>query len=141
MQAPVGMPIADGRRAYPWRVFTMTSNVPTRGTALRRLAKLFRRNGYVRWQNTRRLSKEGYSGYKKGDEVRLVAGTRQELAEVRRLLRAAGFKPGRPFRKANQYRQPLYGRVAVARFLVLVLGEKELLRGKGRLSRKRQKVR
>ncbi len=89
-----------------------------------RLAALFRRNGYVRRQSAARLNAEGYGAYKKGDEVRLVADSRAELAEVRRLLRAAGFKPGRPFRKANQYRQPLYGRQQVARFLALV-GEQE----------------
>jgi hypothetical protein len=85
-----------------------------------RLAALFHRNGYVRRQNARRLRAEGSWGYKKGDEVRLVADSLAELAEVRRLLRAAGFKPGRPFRKARQYRQPIYGRAQVARFLTLV---------------------
>lgn len=85
-----------------------------------RLAGLFRRNGYVRWQNADRLEDEGYAVYKKGDEVRLVVDTRAELAEVRRLLRAAGFKRSKPFRKARQYRQPIYGRREVARFLALI---------------------
>ncbi len=85
-----------------------------------RLADLFCRNGYLRFQNAGRLAAEGYWGYKKGDEVRLVADSLAELAEIRRLLRAAGFKPGRPFRKAKQYRQPLYGRSEVVRFLALV---------------------
>jgi hypothetical protein len=89
---------------------------------LAQLAALFRRNGYVRRQNTTRLDAEGWWVYKKGDEVRLVAGLLTELAEMRRLLRAAGFKPGHPFRKGNRYRQPLYGRQQVARFLVLVGG-------------------
>jgi hypothetical protein len=100
------------------------STKPASEEATERLAELFHRNGYVRRQNARRLRKEGWWGYKKGDEVRLVANSQRELAEVRRLLRAAGFKPGRPFRKANQYRQPLYGREQVARFLALV-GQKE----------------
>jgi hypothetical protein len=33
---------------------------------------------------------------------------------IRRLLREAGFKPSRPFAKAQQWAQPLYGREAVA---------------------------
>ena len=56
--------------------------------------------------------------------MRLTANTGAELLTVRRLLRAAGFKPGRPFRKAKQWRQPVYGRAAVPRFLELV-GEGE----------------
>lgn len=92
----------------------------TADDAVTRLAELFRRNGYVRRLNAERRDAEGYWGYKKGDEVRLVANSLAELAEIRQLLRAAGFKPGRPFRKARQYRQPLYGRAQVARFLALV---------------------
>ncbi|MBI4583874.1 MAG: hypothetical protein HY717_07605 [Planctomycetes bacterium] len=84
------------------------------------LAEFFRRNGYVRWQNPKRLKAEGYIGYKKGDEVRLVAGSRAELAAIRRLLRRIGLKPARPFPKGGQYRQPIYGREAVAFFLKMV---------------------
>ncbi len=86
----------------------------------RKLAGFFHRNGYVRWQNPGRLDAEGHQAYKKGDEVRLVADSRKELAVMRRLLREAGFKPGRPFPKGRQFRQPLYGREAVERFLELV---------------------
>jgi hypothetical protein len=85
-----------------------------------RLAELFRRNGYVRQQNAERLSAEGYGLYKKGDEVRLVADSLAEVANIRRLLRAAGFKLGKPFQKSKKYCQPIYGRDQVARFLVLV---------------------
>jgi hypothetical protein len=84
------------------------------------LAAFFQRNGYVRWQNAERLGAEGPQRYKKGSEVRLVADTVRELRLIRRLLRQAGFKPGRPFRKAGQYRQPLYGQEVVAKFLALV---------------------
>jgi hypothetical protein len=85
-----------------------------------RLAAFFHRNGYVRQQNADRLAAEGYAAYKKGDEVRLVANSLAELAEIRRLLRAAKFKIGKSFRKTNQYRQPVYGREQVKRFLALV---------------------
>jgi hypothetical protein len=82
-----------------------------------RLAELFHCNGYVRYQNPDRLSAEGYLGYKKGDEVRLIAGTQGELREIRRLLRGCGFRVGRAFRKGKKWCQPIYGRPAVARFL------------------------
>jgi len=94
-----------------------------RTRAARALAWYYRRNGYVRRQDTDRIANEGPQQYKKGDEVRLVASTVEELRLVRRLLREAGFKPGRPFRKGRQYRQPVYGRQAVARFLEAVESE------------------
>ncbi len=93
-----------------------------------RLAALFHRNGYVRWPNPDRQASTPRT-YKKGYEVRLVAESLAELREIRRLLRAAGFKPGRPFAKARQWRQPLYGRLEVGRFLKLA----------GRKSRRRTK--
>jgi hypothetical protein len=86
-------------------------------TALR---DYFQRNGYVRQQNATRLAREGPQAYKKGDEVRLVAQSATELREIRRLLREAGFAPGRSFVKGRQYRQPIYGRDEVARFLDLI---------------------
>jgi len=84
------------------------------------LARYFHRNGYVRRQNARRLSREGYLRYRKGDEVRLTAKSAKELARIRWLLELAGFRPGQPFVKARQYRQPVYGREAVRRFLGLM---------------------
>ncbi|MBI4606827.1 MAG: hypothetical protein HY721_33090 [Planctomycetes bacterium] len=87
---------------------------------MRLLRGYFRRNGYVRRRDDARWRSQGSDLYKKGDEVRLVAGSRAELARIRQLLVAAGFKPGSPFRKANQYRQPIYGREAVASFLAMV---------------------
>ena len=83
------------------------------------LRELFERNGYVRRLNPKRREKEPRI-YKKGDEVRLVARSSAELREIRRLLRTAGFVPGRPFQKAEQWAQPIYGRRVVARFLALI---------------------
>jgi hypothetical protein len=74
----------------------------------------------VRQQNAKRLAREGPQSYKKGDEVRLVAHSAAELREIRRLLRAAGFTVGRSFVKGRQFRQPIYGRDDVARFLDLI---------------------
>lgn len=34
------------------------------------LSSFFRRNGYVRRTNAKRFKKEGWTSYKKGDEVR-----------------------------------------------------------------------
>lgn len=93
---------------------------PARKTPAARLAELFHRNGYIRRCNMGRLQRHGGQVYKKGDEVRLTASSQGELAEIRRLLGAAGFSAGRPFVKGRQYRQPLYGRTEVARFLSLI---------------------
>lgn len=88
--------------------------------AIRKLGYFFRRNGYTRWQLRRRVEKDGSQLYKKGDEIRFVANAAGELTVIRRLLRAAGFRPGRPFVKGRQYRLPIYGRKAVAWFLAFV---------------------
>jgi hypothetical protein len=101
---------------------------------VRRLAAFFQRNGYVRKQNRRRLQVEGYRRYKKGTELRLVAASRFELWLIQRLLRQAGFKPGRAFMKGRQFRQPVYGRDAVKRFLGLVAAARR--RSKSRRSPK-----
>lgn len=86
----------------------------------RQLAQFFLRKGYVRRQSKQRYAKEGPKQYKKGEEIRLIADSKRELALIRRLLRQAGFKAGRPFPKGNKYRQPIYGKQAVARFLQMV---------------------
>ena len=91
---------------------------------VKQLAWFFHRNGYVRRLSLERRSELGWQIYKKGDEVRLVANSHTELADIQRLLQAAGFKPGKPFQKGQQYRQPIYGRTEVARFLSMV-GEPE----------------
>ena len=84
------------------------------------LAAFFERNGYVRTQSEDRLEEEGWSRYKKGHEVRLTASTKAELARIRRLLRDAGFEPGKPYVQVTQWRIPLYGREPVLKFLALV---------------------
>jgi hypothetical protein len=97
------------------------AEVEMSATVAEQLAAFFHRNGYVRRLNPARRAKLKRR-YHKGDEVRLVAESVAELRAIRRLLRAAGFKPGRPFAKARQWRQPVYGRAAVTRFLGLVTG-------------------
>jgi hypothetical protein len=84
-----------------------------------KLSELFHRQGYIRRIDALRKKVKGHL-YKKGAEVRLRAANRIELAEIRRLLRQAGFKRARPFAKGRQWRQPIYGVAEVARFLSLV---------------------
>ncbi len=89
-------------------------------SVVQQLARIYAQNGYVRRQDPERFAKEGSTQYKKGEEIRLIADSRQELRQIRQLLEQAGFKPGRPFEKGNKYCQPVYGKQAVARFLELV---------------------
>lgn len=96
----------------------MAEVIPER-EVVKRLAAYFHRNGYVRRLDQDRRKAKGML-YKKGAEVRLVAESRAELAEIRRFLRLAGFKRARPFAKGRQWRQPVYGVAEVARFLWLV---------------------
>jgi hypothetical protein len=88
--------------------------------AVKQLRVIFRRNGYVRRQNPVRVMEEGWREYRKGDELRLTAGSTGELRLLRQLLRQAGFTPGRPFVKGRQFRLPVYGRKEVARLLDLI---------------------
>lgn len=84
------------------------------------LAALFRRNGYVRPPAEKRRTAPEPGRFHRGFEFRLTASTRAELRRIRRLLRQAGFKPGTPFAKGNQYRQPVYGRKELERFLEMI---------------------
>ena len=97
----------------------MSSSQSTKSVA-ERLSAVFHRSGYVRRQSARRLAAEGYLGYKKGDEIRFIAASRSELASVQRLLRRAGFEPGRPFAKGRKFALPVYGRTAVQQLLSLL---------------------
>lgn len=94
----------------------------SRPSAEQQLVAFFHRNGYVRRFDPKRRAEEGQN-YKKGDEFRLVAESKSELAAIRRLLKQCGFNPGRPFTQGRQYRQPVYGRAAVSRFASLVAAQ------------------
>ena len=77
----------------------------------------------MRRHDAGRYATQGYMKYKKGEEIRLVANGREEQEQILRRLKLAGFKAGRPFRKAperNQFCVPIYGREQVARFLNMV---------------------
>lgn len=92
-----------------------TTTSSNKQSARRLLAQLFLERGYVRQPNPTRL-REGYTAYKKGTEVRLVAETRAVLTEVRAALRAVGLRPGRAFLKNGRYVQPVYGKDALEWF-------------------------
>lgn len=94
----------------------MTPKVHKTPSTATELATLFARTGYVRRCDAKRRAREGQS-YKKGYEVRFVLGSEHETRAVRHLLRAAGLRPGKPFRKHNRLIQPVYGRAAVDWFL------------------------
>ena len=93
---------------------------PTQREVIAELTTRFHRNGYVRSRNTERLNDAGASVYKKGYEVRLTAHSEEELLHIRELLEVLGFSIARPFAKGQHFRQPIYGREHVERFLSLV---------------------
>jgi hypothetical protein len=97
----------------------------TAAAAANQLARYFENGGYFRLQNEKRLEKEGRKVYKKGDEVRMMADSPEQLETIRSLLRAAGFVPGAPFRKGRRICQPLYGLRAVDRFLTMLEGSRQ----------------
>ena len=95
-----------------------TPQIPS--SVISELAALFHRNGYVRPPAEKRLAGEGYGRFRRGYEFRLTAASKSELRFIRDLLRQADFTPGRPFPKGRQYRQPVYGREELERFLALI---------------------
>ena len=83
-----------------------------------KLAELIPSTGCIRVPNAMRRKREGQA-YKMGYEVRLPARTMADLRDLRTLLRDAGFKPGKPYRKGRGFILPLYGRETVERFRAL----------------------
>jgi hypothetical protein len=92
------------------------------------LADLFTRTGYVRRCDTKRRSRDGQC-YKKGYEVRFLLASDREVREARRLLCAAGLRPGKVFRKHRRFVQPVYGRATVEAFISLLPGRDQEARG------------
>ncbi|MCC7162539.1 MAG: hypothetical protein IT331_08595 [Anaerolineae bacterium] len=82
------------------------------------LAEYIRANSYARVPNRARQD-EGWSSYKKGYELRIVVKTREDVKQVRRLLKDARIKPGKPYRKANQWVMPVYGEQSVNQLVAL----------------------
>lgn len=84
-----------------------------------KLVRLFLRNGCARVPDSERRGQEP-SAYKKGYEVRMIAQSAAELRQMQRMLRAAGFRLGRPYERWSRIVQPLYGREQVHHFLEAV---------------------
>lgn len=82
------------------------------------LAQYIRANSYARVPNETRQD-EGWNSYKKGYELRIVVKTQADLKQVRRLLKDASIKPGKPYRKANQWVVPVYGKQPVHQLVKL----------------------
>lgn len=82
------------------------------------LADYVRANSYARVPNETRQD-EGWSAYKKGYELRIVVKTQADLKQVRKLLKDASIKPGKPYRKANQWVVPVYGKQPVNQLVAL----------------------
>jgi hypothetical protein len=89
-----------------------------RKLAEQKLLDCYERNGCLRVPDLERRKKEPRT-YKMGYEIRLVARNQSELSELRRAIRAVGFKPGKPFSKVNQWVQPIYGREAMECFIAM----------------------
>lgn len=73
------------------------------------LRQLFDRNGYYRVPDE--ASREDKkTSYKKGYEIRFVAQDYKEYLEIRKLLKALGYNPGKAFYKGAQRVIPVYGK-------------------------------
>ncbi|MBI2565586.1 MAG: hypothetical protein HYV63_00955 [Candidatus Schekmanbacteria bacterium] len=92
----------------------------TKREAIAELAERFQRNGHVRHPSAERRKEAGTIVYKKGYEVRLIAHSEKELAHIQKLLDLLGFRFGEPYPQAGHFRQPIYGREQVERFLSLI---------------------
>ena len=85
--------------------------------ARRRAVEYFHAGACVRRPNEDRFE-EGAGSYKKGWEIRFSLRSRAECAVLKRVLTAAGLRPGRPYQKHGKtWITPMYGREQVARFL------------------------
>lgn len=82
------------------------------------LADYVRANSYARVPDETR-QEEGWTAYKKGYELRIVVKSSDDLKRVRRLLQDAHIKPGKAYRKAQQWVQPVYGKQAVNSLVAL----------------------
>ncbi len=80
------------------------------------LVRYFLRDGYVRSPVIARLS-EGPRQYKKGHEVRIVADSNLELAQIGELIESVGLPKGKPFMKHSKLIQPMYGKEAAKSIL------------------------
>ena len=87
-----------------------------------RLIALVRERGYFRVASAAKRKKRKLK-YKRGWETRIPAEDKAEAQTIQQIIRDAGFKPGRPFQKHNQFIVPLYGKEPTLRLQEIVSGK------------------
>lgn len=80
-----------------------------------KLVQLYLECGYMRIPNEDRFD-EGSQSYKKGWELRFSIKTDEKLIQAQQLLKALGFRFGKPFMKVKRKILPVYGYEQVSRF-------------------------
>lgn len=84
------------------------------------LRRIFERNGYYRIPDES-SRQEKKASYKKGYEIRFVAQDYKEYIEIRKLLKALGYEPGKAFYKGSQRVIPVYGKANYLSFQELMM--------------------
>jgi hypothetical protein len=84
----------------------------------RTLKEYIRENSYARVPDEDR-QEEGWSSYKKGYEMRIVVKSQADVRNVKRLLTDVHIKAGKPYRKAQQWVLPVYGKDSVRQLVAL----------------------
>ena len=96
--------------------------------ALKYLAEIFLRNGYLRTRDKKKLKMNGAQNYKKGFEIRLVAKNRAELRMIRAAIKAMDLTVSKTFIKHNATIQPIYGKEITLKFKKLKKDQLRLAR-------------
>jgi hypothetical protein len=91
-----------------------------RAKGIAELRRYWEKGGYRRREPNRKLRSPKLPPSHHGYELRFSASSREEALAIARLLRATGFRPGKPWLKpkARQWRVPVYGRAQVAELLM-----------------------
>lgn len=105
------------------QVSSKSQTKKVRKSVVKKLGGYFLRNGYLRLPNEK-LEKERAGDYRKGYEIRFVANNKNELKEIKSLLKEADLKPGKHFEKFNQFVLPVYGKESFFRFKSLLAEQK-----------------
>lgn len=87
------------------------------------LRQIFQRNGYYRVPDED-MRQQKKASYKKGYEIRFVAQNYKEYLEIRKLLKALGYLPGKAFLKGSQRVIPVYGKENYFAFRELMKSKK-----------------
>lgn len=105
------------------QVSSKTQTKKVSKSVVKKLGEYFLRNGYLRLPNEM-LKKKKVGNYRKSYEIRFVAKNKNELKEIKSLLKDADLKPGKHFSKFNQFVLPVYGKESFFRFKSLLAEQK-----------------